>query len=219
MMSVFSRIASYCKLLMFKKKWRLENSSNFTSPENLFGTRNITIGKGSYGPISISTSAKNPSLSVGCYCSIAKEVVFIIANEHPLNRFSTYPFRRMLVDNSINEAIEKGSGIELEDDVWIGYRATILDGVKLHKGCVVAAGAIVTKDVPPYAIVGGSPAKLIRYRFDDDTIKDLKQIDLKSIDAFTVRENPELFSQPVSKSLIQKLKCISESWKQLEERA
>jgi len=61
--------------------------------------------------------------------------------------------------------------VVIEDDVWIGTRVVILHGVTLHRGAVVAAGAVVTRDVPPYAIVGGVPAQVIRYRFDAETIK------------------------------------------------
>jgi len=62
---------------------------------------------------------------------------------------------------------------QIGNDVWIGARAIVLDGISIGDGAVIAAGAVVTKDVPPYAIVGGVPAKLIRYRFEDDVIQEL----------------------------------------------
>jgi acetyltransferase-like isoleucine patch superfamily enzyme len=62
------------------------------------------------------------------------------------------------------------NGIVVEDDVWIGARAVILDGVKVRRGAVVAAGAVVTGNVPPYAVVGGVPARVIRFRFDVEGI-------------------------------------------------
>jgi maltose O-acetyltransferase len=62
-------------------------------------------------------------------------------------------------------------GVVIEDDVWIGTRAVVLAGVKIGRGAVVAAGALVTRDVAPYAIVGGNPAKIIRMRWDDETIR------------------------------------------------
>jgi acetyltransferase-like isoleucine patch superfamily enzyme len=65
---------------------------------------------------------------------------------------------------------EDDLGVIIEDDVWVGTRAIILHGVHIGRGAVVAAGAVVTKDVPPYAIVGGVPARIIRYRWDVDTI-------------------------------------------------
>ena len=73
------------------------------------------------------------------------------------------------------KAPRKGS-IVIQNDVWVGYGVTIMAGVTLHNGSVVAAGSVVTKDVPPYAIVGGNPAKVIRYRFDDNIIDGLQKI-------------------------------------------
>ena len=79
-------------------------------------------------------------------------------------------------DRNKNEAVSKGD-IILDDDVWIGYRAIILSGVHIGQGAIIAAGAVVTKDVPPYAIVAGVPARIVKYRFSEDIIKDLEKID------------------------------------------
>ena len=70
---------------------------------------------------------------------------------------------------------KKGS-ILIQNDVWVGHGVTIKGGVTLHNGCVVGTNAMVTKDVPPYAIVGGNPARIIRYRFDEETIDGLQKI-------------------------------------------
>ena len=85
----------------------------------------------------------------------------------------------------------------VDDDVWIGYRATILDGVHLGQGCIVAAGAVVASDVPPYAIVGGVPAKVIRYRFAPETIEHLLNVDFAHIDRTWVERNVDLLYQPL----------------------
>ena len=71
--------------------------------------------------------------------------------------------------------------IVIEDDVWIGANVTVVGGVRVGRGAVVAAGAVVTKDVEQYAIVGGVPAKLIRYRFDEKTIKKAQKMNLNEI--------------------------------------
>ena len=89
-----------------------------------------------------------------------------------------------------------GGGIVVEDDVWIGFGATILSGVHIGQGAVVAAGALVTKDVPPYAIVGGVPAKLIKYRFEQELVRELVDIDYSRLDKQDVREHlDELYSE------------------------
>lgn len=78
------------------------------------------------------------------------------------------------------DAFSKGD-IIVDDDVWIGYGATIMSGVHIGQGAVVAAGAVVTKDVPPYAIVGGVPAKVIKYRFEPEMIEELLKVDYSKL--------------------------------------
>lgn len=93
---------------------------------------------------------------------------------------------------------------EIGNDVWIGQNAVIMDGVKIGDGAIVAAGAVVTKDVAPYAIVGGVPAKLIKYRFDEATIKDLLRLKWWEL------SDKEILSLPVNdvKESIKRLKVI-----------
>ncbi len=69
----------------------------------------------------------------------------------------------------------------VDDDVWIGYGATILSGVHIGQGAIVGANALVTKDIPPYAIAGGTPAKLIKYRFEERIINELLKVDFDSL--------------------------------------
>lgn len=101
---------------------------------------------------------------IGKYCSIAPEVV-IQSTNHKIDGISTYDFKE--------EPITKGD-IVIGNDVWIGRRAIILSGVKIGDGAVIGAGAVVTKDVEPYSIVGGVPAKEIKKRLDKKTIKKIK---------------------------------------------
>ena len=88
------------------------------------------------------------------------------------------------------EGTSKGD-IIVADDVWIGYRATILSGVHIGQGAVIAAGAVVTKDVPPYAIVGGVPARVIKYRFPEEMVGELMRIDYSKLTEEMVREHIE----------------------------
>lgn len=107
-------------------------------------------------------NALRKEIIIGNYVMVAPYVMFITQNHDfsvvglPM-RDTGYPIAS---DNCYKEII-------VEDDVWIGSHAIILKGVTIHKGAVIAAGAIVTKDVPPYAIVGGIPAKIIKFRFNE----------------------------------------------------
>lgn len=123
---------------------------------------------------------------------------------HRLDCVSTFPFRGKLVGDV--EAMTKGP-IVLEDDVWIGYGATVLSGVTLGKGSVVGAGALVCGDVPSYAIVAGIPAKVIRYRFDDETRARLAAIDLGKVDAAFARKEIELFESPLDDGALELLEA------------
>jgi acetyltransferase-like isoleucine patch superfamily enzyme len=118
------------------------------------------------------------SLAIGSFVSIAENVNFLLGGNHPYSGFSTFPFKAKYF--STLEATTKG-GIVVGDDVWIGYSSTILSGVTIGQGAVIAAGSMVTRDVAPYSIVGGNPAKLIKYRFDKEVIDKLSAFDFSQL--------------------------------------
>lgn len=186
---MFKSIIKKVKYKKIRKQWRQKNQNNFTELETInekvISFSNIEIGNGTYGPLNIWQYEPNQySLTIGAYCSIANNVWFLLDGEHHLDTFSTYPFRARYFGE--NEGISKGP-IVIGDDVWIGYGATILSGVRIGQGAVVAAGAVVTKDVPPYAVVGGVPAKVIKYRFSPEIIEELSKIDYSKIDETDIK--------------------------------
>lgn len=127
-------IKTKLSLLKTKWLWRRMNEDNSTYPVSpIADLSNIQVGRFSYGPIDLHSSSKAPHLKIGSCCSIASNVAFVIHDDHPTDSFSSFPFRVMALGDVDPEAIDKG-GIVLEDDVWIGYRATILDGVTIHRG-------------------------------------------------------------------------------------
>ena len=121
-------------------------------------------------------------LKIGKFCSIACGAKFLFTSgNHSLSSLSTYTFPVFyeewgLDGKNIRSAWDNKGDIVIGNDVWIGYEAVILSGVTIGDGAVIGTRAVVTKDVPPYTIVGGVPAKLIRRRFDDRTVEALEAL-------------------------------------------
>ena len=192
----------YCKKEL--RKWRESNPHNNTFlVKPLFDAKCVSVGKGSYGPINVEMSRHDFKLKIGSFCSIANEVTFILSSEHNTNLISTYPFKVLTTKTAECEALSRGD-IIVDDDVWIGYRATILSGVRIGQGAVIAAGAVVTKDVEPYQIVAGVPAKPIKFRFDEELRNELLKVDFSKLEEETIRSN------------IEKLYCALENKEQLK---
>lgn len=150
-------------------------------------SRNVTIGGhshilegcivndshiGSYSYLGRNSLVQHTT--IGNYCSISHDVILGLGT-HPLDMFSTSPLFYK-ANNTMKIRLVKSDRdfqeykpITIGSDVWIGARVIVLDGVMVGHGAVLAAGAVVTKNVPPYAIVGGVPAKVISYRYQEDT--------------------------------------------------
>ncbi|MEA1879619.1 MAG: CatB-related O-acetyltransferase [Campylobacterota bacterium] len=115
-------------------------------------------------------------LIIGNYCSIGSGVTFIMGGNqgHRVDWTSTFPFhfQANIFEKSTNGYLKYGD-TTVGHDVWIGTEAMITAGVSIGTGAIIASRAVVTKDVPPYAVVGGNPAKVLKYRFDDEKIKQL----------------------------------------------
>ena len=129
-----------------------------------------SIGRHSY----IGYNSEIHSCDIGAFCSIANGLI-VGGAKHPLNWVSTSPVFYDVGGGTGshlgNHKIESLKRTSIGDDVWIGSRVIIMQGLNIGTGAVVGAGSVVTKDVPPYAIVAGCPARIIKYRFDDDTIR------------------------------------------------
>lgn len=182
------------RLNHFRRSWRKANAENDTLPMNPFPAELVSVGKRSYGELNVVTFNNCSRLRIGSYCSIAQQVHFMLDVEHRMNTVSTYPYKAKCLKMG-DEAFSKGD-IIVDDDVWIGYGATIMSGVHIGQGAIIAAGAIVTKDVPPYAIVGGVPAKPIKYRYSSNMIKELLKIDYSKLSEKMIKEHVnELYTE------------------------
>lgn len=189
------KIKNDYKLIKFQRKWQLNNLENYTKVGNIFPMEKVSVGKFTYGRLNIYTYYNDQeSLIIGNYCSIASSVKFILSGEHNYHRVSTYPFKREVISGEF-EALCKGP-IIIKDDVWIGEGSIIMSGVTVGQGAIIAAGTIVTKDIPPYAIVGGVPAKIIKYRFNQELIGQLIKLDYSKLDKNFIRTHEEdLYSE------------------------
>ena len=121
-------------------------------------------------------------LTIGKFCSIACGAKFIFTSaNHKLGSLSTYPFPLFFEEwdldrSNVTDAWDNKGDIVIGNDVWIGYEAVIMQGVTIGDGAIIGTRAVVTKDVPPYSIIGGVPAKPIRKRFSDEVISQLLEI-------------------------------------------
>ena len=121
-------------------------------------------------------------LKIGKFCSIACGAKFLFNSaNHTVKSLSTYPFPIFFEEwgldvKDITSAWDNKGDIVIGNDVWIGYEAVIMSGVTIGDGAIIGTRAVVTKDVPPYTIVGGVPAKQIRKRFSEETISELLEL-------------------------------------------
>ena len=133
----------------------------------------LRIGRGTYGPINIERyEGSDAKVEIGRYCSISKGVRFVTGGIHPPEWVSTYPFRvKFGKPNAYRDGLPRSKGpITIGNDVWIGTDALILSGVKVGDGAIIAARSVVNRDIPPYAIAGGVPARILSWRFEQSVI-------------------------------------------------
>jgi acetyltransferase-like isoleucine patch superfamily enzyme len=197
-------IKAKLSLRFFKMKWRKSNPHSETNPLIVFRIDKVIVGKKTYGGLHVTDfSPAGEKLRIGSYCSISPGVRFLLGGEHQINSVSTYPFKVKCFGYE-REAGSKGD-IVVSDDVWIGTNAIICSGVNIGQGAIVAAGAVVTKDVEPYAIVAGNPAKVIKYRFDEEIREKLLKTDIcKLFDSFE-KNTIDLIYSPLSIKTLDKM--------------
>lgn len=137
-----------------------------------------TIGRASYGDLEVRSWKEGATLQVGAFCSFAAGVKIFLGGEHRTDWVTTFPFPALWKEQAghIPGHPKTRGNVVIGNDVWIGAEAVIMSGVRIGDGAVVGARAVVTRDVPPYAIVAGNPAALIRQRFAEPVIERLREI-------------------------------------------
>jgi len=206
---MISLLKELIKLYFFKRRWRKVNKHNYTVAGTSFPIDRVLVGEMSYGALNVFTwGEEDERLIIGNYVSIASGVKFLLGGNHYYNTFLTYPLKVMVMGKK-REAWSKGP-IVVEDDVWIGMDTMILSGVKIGKGAVIAARSVVIKDIYPYAVVAGNPARIIKHRFDKKTIESLHDIDLKGLKDKINNRNVDLFYKKLSQKVIKQIKGLIE---------
>ena len=193
---MFSCFRQYIKKASFIRAFRKKNAHNKITPVNFFPISQVLIGNYSYGNITVLCFGENNKLHIGHFCSIASGVVFNVCGDHRMNTISSFPFKKMALSYEEDEAVSKGD-IIVNDDVWIGQNAIIMSGVTIGQGAIVAAGSVVTKDVSPYSIVGGVPAREIGKRFSDEIINELLKIDYSKLSISDIQNHLEALYTPL----------------------
>ena len=133
----------------------------------------IEVGDFTYGQPLVHQWDTMTRLKIGKFCSIAGSVHILLGGEHHTEWLTTYPFNVLLAEAyGFEEKIAKSKGdVVIGNDVWIGENVTILSGVTIGDGAVIGAGSVVAKDVPEYAVVTGNPAKILRYRYEAQILR------------------------------------------------
>lgn len=157
----------------------------------------VEVGKYSYGVPYIYVFKGNSSqLRIGHYTSITDGVKILLGGNHPAGWVSTFPFRaKFNMADAFTDGMPFSKGdITIGSDVWIGLDSIILSGVTIGHGAIITAGSVVTRDVNPYTIVGGTPAKAVATRFSEDIIESLLRIKWWLWDEEKIRDNIDLLS-------------------------
>jgi len=165
----------------------------------------ISIGKNTslWGPNIQVLTHKHP-ISIGNFCSIARDVT-IQEYFHDHSRLTTYFIGRNVLGKDIKKEVTSKGPIHIGSDVWIGTGSQIMSGVTVGDGAVVGANSVVTKDIPPFAVVGGVPAKIISYRFSEEIIEKLLELKWWEWSIEKIKKNEVLFEKELSLEMLNEI--------------
>ena len=193
---IAEKLAKYFGFFFFgikkEKDFFIRNYNNYIAFKRIH-VKSLKVGKYTYGHSADTFHINNndQKVEIGRYCSIAEAVKIFGGGEHDYNIVSTFPFKTIFQKQK-TDASTKGKTI-IGNDVWIGYHATVLSGVNIGNGAIVGAMSVVTKDVPPYAIVAGNPARIIKYRFPESIIEKIQKSEWWNLEKEEILDNLESF--------------------------
>lgn len=195
------------KNLFGLKKVNQKSSSAFFT-KDIFESEKYMIGEYTYGKPTVLFDNDAANLNIGKFCSIAKGVTIFLGGNHRLDWVTTYPFS---VINSnfpkgreINGHPSTNGDVSIGNDVWIGRNSTIMSGVSIGDGAVIATESLISKNIGPYEVWGGNPARLIKKRFDDITIERLLGLKWWDWDLIEINNNMHLLCSGCINEFIEK---------------
>jgi acetyltransferase-like isoleucine patch superfamily enzyme len=194
---------------LIHKKLFSRSSSLFMNKNRKYSKYpNLKIGDWTYGQPQIRSRRDGGTLKIGKFCSFAPGVKIFLGREHRTDWITTYPFNAFFKEVApyYSEYSRTKGDVIIGNDAWIATDAIILSGVEIGNGAVIGARSVVTKDVAPYSIVAGNPAKFIRFRFDEETINNLQEIAWWNWPMSKIRESWPLLISPDIELFISKYK-------------
>lgn len=191
---------------IFKAKAKLsEKRDYYFNMQNNPKYTNYSIGRFTYGEPIVREWDEGTTLKIGSFCSIASDVTILLGGNHNTDWVTTFPFSVLFDEfkHIAGHPVTKGD-VVIGNDVWIGTGALILSGVTIGDGAIVGARSVVTKNVEPYTVVAGNPARKIKERFSEETIKNLLEIKWWDWDLEKIKENIPLLLSPVIQDFLDK---------------
>lgn len=177
-MNFLKRVYIKLRSLFRLKDLTIIQKSFFT--KDIFRDKKYIIGDFTYGHPIILFENDDANLFIGKYCSIAEDVTIFLGGNHRKDWITTYPFNALpkffLNSNKIVGHPSTNGNVKIGNDVWIGKSVTIMSGITVDNGAIIGANAVVTKNIGPYEIWGGNPAKFIKKRFSDEDIRKLLEL-------------------------------------------
>ncbi|WP_051507100.1 CatB-related O-acetyltransferase [Saccharibacillus sacchari] len=205
----FTEIKYHLKLLSVEEKQLVPIFTQTIFDENRLKNRiihGIKVGKCTYG-FEKHVFAGSTVKEIGAFCSINESAMIGTMTNHPVHFITTHPFlyvpvqegakvNSFLDEMEIFDYKERAQEIVIKNDVWIGANVVVMPGVTINDGAIIGAGAVVTKNVPAYAVVGGVPAKVIKYRFEEEEIELLGKIKWWEWELEVIKSRSRFFTQP-----------------------
>lgn len=191
-----NKIKNIFKRLFIKVGLIEDNTKSTIYTKVLLQNESYVIGDYTYGLPRVLYNNDKTNLYIGKFCSLAQGITIFLGGNHRSDWISTYPFSEIkdfhILSKNIDGHPSTNGNVVIENDVWIGRDTMIMSGVKISNGAIIAARSIVTKNVGPYEIWGGNPAKLIRKRFDEETIDYLLDLSWWNWEIDKIKDNTTL---------------------------